>query len=205
MSAWKKSCCRWVRGSVGVPDMAVGDGLECEDYAARVQASLHALGIAQQWIEHRKLVLHREPQSLVVAHTGLNGREFLLTPKATVAWLAMRQQASADQVTLALVSAFRSFVRQREIVLDKLGQGLPIDTVLQSVAPPGFSEHHTGRAIDIGTSEDCALEEVFETTQAYAWLSRHAGDFGFQMSYPRDNPFGFVFEPWHWCYHESPG
>jgi len=171
---------------------------------AGVQATLHELGIAPHWIERRKLLLHLEPPSLVVAHTGLAGREFLLTPQATAAWLAMQQQARADQTTLALVSAFRSVARQREIVLEKLGQGLSIDTVLQSVAPPGFSEHHTGRAIDIGTSEDSALEEAFETTLAYQWLTRRATDFGFYMSYPRDNPSGFVFEPWHWCYREDP-
>ena len=170
---------------------------------AEVEATLQELGIAPHWIERRKLVLHAEPPSLVVACTGLAGRAFLLTPQAAAAWLSMQHQARADEVALALVSAFRSVARQREIVLEKLGQGLSIDTVLESVAPPGFSEHHTGRAIDIGTSEDCALEEVFETTPAYQWLTRHAADFGFRMSYPRDNASGFVFEPWHWCYHES--
>ena len=192
MSAWKKNCCPWAQGSADVPETM-----------ADVQATLQELGIASHWIEARRLVAHCEPPSLVVAHTGLAGREFLLTPQAAAAWWAMQQQARADQVTLALVSAFRSVARQREIVLDKLGQGLSIDTVLQSVAPPGFSEHHTGRAIDIGTSEDCALEEVFETTPAYQWLTQHAADFGFHMSYPRDNPCGFVFEPWHWCYQEG--
>ncbi len=171
---------------------------------AHVGATLQELGIAPHWIEARKLVAHREPPSLVVAHTGLAGREFLLTPQAAAAWLSMQRQARADQITLALVSAFRSVARQREIILEKLDQGLSIDTVLESVAPPGFSEHHTGRAIDIGTSEDSALEEVFETTPAFQWLTRCAAGFGFRMSFPRDNPSGFVFEPWHWCYHEDP-
>lgn len=171
---------------------------------ADVEATLRELGIGPHWIEQRNLVLHPEPPSLVLAHTGLAGREFLLTPQAAAAWLAMQNQARADQITLALVSAFRSVARQREIILEKLGQGLSIDAVLQSVAPPGFSEHHTGRAIDIGTSEDSALDEVFETTPAYQWLTQCAADFGFRMSYPRDNPSGFVFEPWHWCYHEGP-
>lgn len=171
---------------------------------AGVEATLLEFGIAPYWIEQRKLMLHYEPTSLVVAHTGLAGREFLLTPQASAAWLAMQQQARADGIALALVSAFRSVTRQREIILEKLGQGLSIDTVLESVAPPGFSEHHTGRAVDIGTSEDSVLDEVFETTQAYQWLTRRAAGFGFRMSYPRGNASGFVFEPWHWCYHEGP-
>ena len=43
-------------------------------------------------------------------------------------------------------------------------------------------------------------EESFEATDAFAWLTGNAGDFGFQMSYPRDNPHGITYEPWHWCH-----
>ena len=35
------------------------------------------------------------------------------------------------------------------------------------------------------------------------WLASHAGEFGFSMSYPRGNPHGIVYEPWHWLY--APG
>ena len=79
-----------------------------------------------------------------------------------------------------------------------LAQGLPLDAILRANAYPGFSEHHTGRAIDIG-SPDCAhFEEIFETTREFLWLSEHAARFGFQLSYPRDNTAGIVYEPWHW-------
>ena len=41
-------------------------------------------------------------------------------------------------------------------------------------------------------------EESFERTAAFDWLRTHAGAHGFTMSYPRDNPHGIVYEPWHW-------
>ena len=81
-----------------------------------------------------------------------------------------------DGVPMALVSAYRSVARQQEIIEAKLARGDSIASILVSVAPPGYSEHHTGRAVDIGTSEEDALEEEFETTPAFRWLQTHAGE-----------------------------
>ncbi|MFX5776691.1 D-alanyl-D-alanine carboxypeptidase family protein, partial [Acinetobacter baumannii] len=50
-------------------------------------------------------------------------------------------------------------------------------------AAPGFSEHHSGHALDIGTPGDAPAEESFETTDAFAWLQAHAGGHGFHLSY----------------------
>ena len=70
--------------------------------------------------------------------------------------------------------------------------------ILQVNAAPGYSEHHGGEALDIGTPGEPPAEESFETTPAFAWLSQHAARHGFSLSYPRDNPHGIVYEPWHW-------
>ena len=49
------------------------------------------------------------------------------------------------------------------------------------------------------------LEEDFENTGAFDWLSRRASQFGFHLSYPRDNPHGVIYEPWHWAWREDRG
>ena len=67
-------------------------------------------------------------------------------------------------------------------------------------AAPGFSEHHTGRALDIGTPGFVDLEENFETTAAFAWLQVHAEEFGFTLSYPKGGTRGIGYEPWHWLW-----
>jgi zinc D-Ala-D-Ala carboxypeptidase len=72
--------------------------------------------------------------------------------------------------------------------------------VLRINAPPGYSEHHTGRAVDLGTAGCAALDQAFAQTPAFAWLQRHAQRFGFYLSYPRDNAEGYLYEPWHWCF-----
>ena len=73
-----------------------------------------------------------------------------------------------------------------------------MQAILQVNAAPGFSEHHSGLALDIGTPGEPPAEETFEHTAAFAWLQSDAGQHGFAMSYPRDNPNGIVYEPWHW-------
>jgi len=101
------------------------------------------------------------------------GREARLASAAADAWLAMQRAAEGDGVRLLLVSAFRSVARQTEIIRRKLEAGMPLADILKVSAYPGYSEHHTGRAVDIG-SPDCAhLTEDFETTREYAWLTTH--------------------------------
>jgi D-alanyl-D-alanine carboxypeptidase len=88
---------------------------------------------------------------------------------------------------------------QARLIRKKINAGQKIGDILEVNAPPGFSEHHTGRAVDVATPGSRPLTEDFESTQAFAWLQRRAAEFGFSMSYPRDNPCGFVYEPWHWA------
>lgn len=158
------------------------------------------LGISVETLQARGLREHEEAPQLEWVETAADGREFRLTPAAAQAWRQMKAAALQDGVALRLVSAFRSVARQVEIVRAKLEAGEPIEAVLQVCAPPGFSEHHTGRAVDIGTPDDDSLELDFETTPAFAWLQANAAGFGFQLSYPRGNAQGFQYEPWHWCH-----
>lgn len=130
----------------------------------------------------------------------LAGREAWLRADAASAWTRMVATAAADGVHLLLVSAFRSTARQAEIVRQKRARGLSWDKILRVSAYPGFSEHHTGCAVDIGSPECRDLRETFEATREFRWLVEHAPQFGFRLSYPRDNPFGVTYEPWHWCF-----
>ena len=89
---------------------------------------------------------------------------------------------------------------QCELIERKLAAGRSIDDILRVNAPPGYSEHHTGRALDLTTPGIEPLTMAFETTAAFSWLSRHAETFEFMLSYPRDNDAGIDYEPWHWAY-----
>ncbi|MFN7904211.1 MAG: D-alanyl-D-alanine carboxypeptidase family protein [Pseudobdellovibrionaceae bacterium] len=59
---------------------------------------------------------------------------------------------------------------------------------------------HSGRAIDVYANGRAVLEEEFEATDAFDWLTKNAARFDFSLSYPRDNLLGIIFEPRHWFY-----
>lgn len=127
-------------------------------------------------------------------------REQRLLAPAAAAWREMVTAASNDEIQLQLVSAYRSVDYQEGILRRKLDKGQAIEEILLVSAAPGFSEHHSGRAVDVTTPGCPVLEEVFEKSEAFAWLGRHAGAYGFHLSYPRDNPHGVAYEPWHWAW-----
>lgn len=145
-----------------------------------------------------------EATSLVVAALAPDdGSEVRLTPEAASAWRAIREAAAKDGIELWPLSGFRSIERQRQIIAGKQAQGMSLEEIYRTIAPAGHSEHHTGRALDIGCPESHNLEESFAQTSAFAWLLIHAPTHGFRLSYPKDNPYGIRFEPWHWCYRPS--
>jgi D-alanyl-D-alanine carboxypeptidase len=162
---------------------------------------IHAnLGITPALLEGRMLLQYEEAQGLVPAEKAPNGRVHFLLSEAAEAWRAMQEAAHSDGVDIHILSGFRSVARQGELIQVRLDGGMAIEDVLKILAPPGYSEHHTGRAVDVSTQGVKTLQIEFESTPAFTWLSGHAGRFGFILSFPRDNPAGYDYEPWHWCY-----
>ena len=176
---------------------------DASDYQERANAALAELGIPLELVRKRGLPLCMEAQDLVVVEIDILGREQRLTPAAAGAWKEMRAAADADGIGLQIVSAFRSFDHQVDIIRRKIEAGQTVEEILSVSAPPGYSEHHTGCAIDIGTSGCDSLEEVFEQSEAFAWLTENAAQYRFSMSFPRDNAYGYRHEPWHWAYREA--
>lgn len=172
-------------------------------------AALHReLGISPAYASDRHLAPFSEADESVLLEIAVNpdGRPVRLVPPAAAAWRSMQAAAATDHIELIAISGFRSIARQTEIIRAKLAAGQTLADILRSVAAPGFSEHHTGRAIDIGSPEHIELDEEFEHTRAFRWLASQAARFGFRLSFPRRNPHGIVYEPWHWCWHrENPG
>jgi D-alanyl-D-alanine carboxypeptidase len=140
-----------------------------------------------------------EARELVEVGPNLVGRMQRLTPVAAEAWETMVAAAEADDVTLLIVSGFRSYEYQAALIRKKINAGQVITDILKVNAAPGHSEHHTGLAVDIASPGSRPLTEEFETSPAFRWLEANAATFGFTMSFPRDNPWGIIYEPWHWA------
>lgn len=166
-----------------------------------LQQRLEALGIdADRYKDSTGLALEAEPARLSLAGFDRYRRPLWLQQGAAGGWQRMQQHAARDGVVLEAISGYRSHDYQLGIFARKRARGLEVADILQVNAAPGYSEHHSGRALDISCPGEPPAEESFERTPAFAWLQRHAAAHGFRMSYPRDNPHGIVYEPWHWCW-----
>lgn len=141
---------------------------------------------------------YEEAEALIDVEPNVIGRMQRLVDETARDWIAMKQAALADDVALLLVSGFRSVRQQTDLLRRKLAAGQDIEAILRVSAAPGYSQHHTGRTVDIATPGSRPLTFAFEDTPAFGWLGRRAAEFGFRMPYERDNSFGFAYEPWHW-------
>jgi len=170
----------------------------------REQKQIHAeLGIPEDYGAGGMPPYFAEAEALEEVGPNLVGRMQQLTPEAASRWRGMVAAASEDGVRLLIVSGFRSFDYQAGLIRKKLDAGQAIEDILKVNAAPGFSQHHSGAAIDIATPGSRPLTEAFDCSEAFAWLQQNASRYGFLLSYPRDNPCGFVYEPWHWALEET--
>ncbi len=130
----------------------------------------------------------------------------MLHTEAAVELLAMQREAAADGVDLRLLSGFRSVDLQQEIFFGvKSERNQSAEERAQVSAPPGFSEHSTGYAVDLGDGSRPAanLSVDFERTPAFRWLQENANRYHFKLSFPRGNAQGVTYEPWHWRFEGS--
>jgi D-alanyl-D-alanine carboxypeptidase len=164
----------------------------------RIEQVLAELGMTLSHPRLARLIAFDEATELILTRCEITGEVHLLNPGAAQAWIGLAKAAAADGVILELVSGFRSYAYQRDLIQRKREAGRALDDILQSVAPPGFSEHHTGEAADIGSPGCDDLTASFADSAAFSWLAANARRFGWTMSYPAGNEFGYVYEPWHW-------
>ena len=119
--------------------------------------------------------------------------------------LKMREKAKKDGIYLVFLSGYRSINLQNEIFYSlKSFRNQEAAERARVSAPPGYSEHSTGFAIDIGdaTQRETDFETEFENTDAFRWLTKNAAKFHFKLSFTKDNNF-IDYEPWHWRYEGS--
>ena len=119
--------------------------------------------------------------------------------------LQMRDEAKKNGIYLVFLSGYRSINLQNEIFYSlKSSRNQEAAERARVSAPPGYSEHSTGFAIDIGdaTQRETDFEIEFENTEAFKWLIKNAAKFHFKLSFNKDNKF-IDYEPWHWRYEGS--
>ena len=122
----------------------------------------------------------------------------------------MLDDAAQEGLSMYVASAYRPYDKQREVfnatMQDWINQGYsPLnsyDETKKSVAVPGTSEHATGLAVDIISSEYEELDDRQGDTDEQKWLMEHCWEYGFILRYPEDKgeETGLMYEPWQYRY-----
>ena len=153
-----------------------------------------------------------EPAELVVIPEGYSrkDKEIYLHKIAMNALEAMFSDMAEAGITDAYVqSAYRSHSYQSMLfnmyVESEMEKGLSKEQATINAnkysARPEYSEHRTGLCIDFTTkSIGGAVDDVFETTEAFTWLKENSWKYGFVLRYPEDKEHitGYIYESWHY-------
>ncbi|NHN31820.1 M15 family metallopeptidase [Paenibacillus agricola] len=147
-----------------------------------------------------------EPQDLVYPNVAFTFSEKLdkrkMRKEAATALEALFEGAKKDGISLAGVSAYRSYATQKTLYNNYVKQDGEEKARTYS-AMPGHSEHETGLSIDVsGSNGKCAAQNCFAATKESAWLDAHASEYGFIIRYPKGKEAitGYQYEPWHLRY-----
>lgn len=123
--------------------------------------------------------------------------------EARAAFDMMAQDAKKQGIELVAFSTYRSFEYQQTLY-NKYVEQDGKDEADRYSARPGYSEHQTGLAFDIGEKgkENLWLTEEFGESEAGKWLSENAHKYGFILRYPKgkEDITGYMYESWHYRY-----
>lgn len=152
-----------------------------------------------------------DPGTLVTLPSSITRKTEQLEERTAEALYAMLAEMRADGVTdIFVTSSYRTFARQQQLYNSYIEQekkkGCSHEEAVRRAerysAPPGYSEHQTGFVVDFMTSTMTDLDESFERTAAFAWLSENCYRFGFILRYPKSDDkiaiTGYDYEPWHY-------
>ena len=130
-----------------------------------------------------------------------NNPSVRLRDAAAIAFDNMANDARNDGIDLIALSGYRTQDEQNALFFEvKQARNQDAAKRAEVSAPPGYSEHHTGFAVDIGDANepDTHVEVEFGETPGFEWLQNNAARYSFELSFPEGNDQGVSYEPWHW-------
>ena len=125
------------------------------------------------------------------------------------AYLRLKDDLAEEGVYVDLDSAYRSVAVQQEI-MDRFTAEYGADYAAKTVAVPGYSEHHTGLALDLYLNingEDVYYnEDMIQYPEIWAKIHEKLDDYGFILRYleGKEHITGYGYEPWHIRYVADP-
>lgn len=157
--------------------------------------------VPEPWTGNRQFPTSRNLDELtqIPREYTHEGSELYILAEAFPSLLEMLEQARLDGIELKVESAYRSIHYQTRIFIRMLEQGRTFDDIVRYVAPPGYSQHMLGTAMDFYPSN-----WEFAETEQYRWLQENGAKFGFEETYSKNNRYRMPWEAWHWNYIGEP-
>jgi D-alanyl-D-alanine carboxypeptidase len=140
---------------------------------------------------------HRLPEDYAPVVVSIVGGK--MRQEAATELQKLLDAASNAGIRLKIISSYRSYNTQVSTYNGWVAQYGQTEADTFS-ARPGYSEHQTGLAVDLGNSDgSCALEICFGTTTGGQWIATNAVNYGFIIRYPegKEALTGYKYEPWH--------
>ena len=111
----------------------------------------------------------------------------------------MQDAMNKEGLNIRIISAYRTYEYQENLYNNYLKKDKR-ELVDAYSARAGYSEHHTGLAIDIDNLKQNF--EHFYLTKEFIWMQENASKYGFILRYPKnkENITGYQYEPWHYRY-----
>ena len=148
--------------------------------------------------KYNKVPENFEPEKLIVIDSKYCNDDVQMGAEvAVLAFKKMYRAAAQEGLSLVINSGYRSYEMQEELC-DTYRNLYGNNYVKKYVSSPGFSEHHTGLAFDIGSTSS----NVFAESNEYQWMLKNAHKYGFIQRFTKrgENITGFRSEPWHYRY-----
>lgn len=173
---------------------------------------INTVEYAEEFIDEKLILVNRDnaldsdyvPSNLVelnVKFISNNSSNRYLNQEAATQLELMFEDAKKDGIELLAVSGYRPYDYQQKLYENEVKRYGKTQAD-KYVAQPGTSEHQTGLAIDILSTEYKQLDEGFKNTKAYGWLCENIAQYGYIIRYQenKEDITGYGFEPWHLRY-----
>ena len=142
-------------------------------------------------------------EALETVHmTNSIGDDVEVEKKAYDAYLRLKADLEDEGIYVDLDSARRSVAEQIRIMndfIEKYGE----EYAVMTVATPGYSEHHTGLALDLYLIVDgvdiVENEDLVQYPEIWAKIHEKLADYGFILRYleGKEDITTYSYEPWH--------
>ena len=150
--------------------------------------------------KYYKLESDYVPSDLVHITSTYGGNGQYIKVEAFEEYKRMHTDMKVLGLNLLVKSSYRSYTYQTNLYNNYVARDGRANADKYS-ARPGYSEHQTGLAIDVGTPTTSDLGDFLYTNE-YEWMMQNAHKYGFILRYPEDSIHitGYMYEPWHFRY-----